>query len=138
MAITPAAESAAAVPVGDTPAAALDGASASDGSMPGVSIDIHMGTAMSCRVEDIVVGGMDVVTPADGRPRGVVLAIDIAGAVSRAATRVRKTKRLLEEAMRCCRRREQNRLVCSDRREQNRLVCRRREEKRTEPSLGIT
>jgi hypothetical protein len=101
MAITPAAESAAAVPVGDTPAAALDGASASDGSMPGVSIDIHMGinTAMSCRVEDIVVGGMDVVTPADGRPRGVVLAIDIAGAVSRATTRVRKTKRLLEEAM---------------------------------------
>jgi hypothetical protein len=137
MAITPAAESAAAVPVGDTPAAALDGASASDGCMPGVSIKI-INTAMSCRVEDTVVGGMDVVTPADGRPRGAVLAIDIAGAASRAATRVRKTKRLLEEAMRCCRRREQNRLVCSDRREQNRLVCRRREQKRREPSLGIT
>jgi hypothetical protein len=44
---------------------------------------------------DAVVGGMD-----GAGADGVVLAIDIAGAASRAATRVRKTKSLLEEPMR--------------------------------------
>jgi hypothetical protein len=51
-------------------------------------------TATSCCVEDAVVGGTDGAR-ADVRPRGVVLAIDIAGAASRAAARVRKTKNLL-------------------------------------------
>jgi hypothetical protein len=96
MAVTPATDSAGAVPAGDNPAAALDGASASDGCASGVNIDIHMGinTATSCRVEDAVVGGTDGAR-ADVRPTGVVLAVDIAGAASRAAARVRKTKNLM-------------------------------------------
>jgi hypothetical protein len=45
---------------------------------------------------------------------GVVLAMDIAGSASRAATRVRKTKSLLQEPMRCGNQRYLNRSVCSD------------------------
>jgi hypothetical protein len=43
-----------------------------------------------------VVGGMD-----GAGADGLVLAIDIAGSASRAAARVRKTKSLLQEPMRC-------------------------------------
>jgi hypothetical protein len=45
--------------------------------------------------EDAEVGGMDGAGAGAECPRGVVLAMDIAGAASRAATRVRKTQSLL-------------------------------------------
>jgi hypothetical protein len=68
-----------------------------------------------------VVGSMDG-GRADERPSGVVLAIDVAGAASRAATRVRKTKSLLLEPMRRDAATKESRskgqigdLVCSDR-----------------------
>ena len=56
---------------------------------------------MSCRVVDAVVGGMDGAGADEGPRGGVVLAVDIAGAASRAATSVRKTKSFLYEPIRC-------------------------------------
>ena len=72
---------------------------------------------MSCRVGDAVAGGTDGAGAGAGeRPwGGVVLAVDIAGAATRAATSVRKTKSLLYEPMMCCNEREHNRLVSYDR-----------------------
>ena len=50
---------------------------------------------MSCRVVNAVVGGMAGAGAGERPWGGVVLAVDIAGAASRATTSVRKRKSLL-------------------------------------------